>query len=220
MDPQGQAQPNVIPVEQVLQVLAEGQRNSNEAVTGLSNTVAQYIHAQQETAMAAAPRAPFPHSGPKIKEPRTYDGDRSDGKLDDHIRDVTNWVNFYDARGHWTSPREAVEQAATYLTGKMHRMYTLQNRPLETLPLYIAWLRVTFKDHNEQQRLQQDWQATVQGTKTVLEYAADLVYLAAQITPTKSEDGIKEHFRTGFGEKLQMKLTEKPDFLRFYQRAR
>lgn len=42
-------------------------------------------------------------------------------KLDDHVRDVPNWVAFYEARGHWINEREAVEQCASYLTGRMHR---------------------------------------------------------------------------------------------------
>ena len=29
------------------------------------------------------------------KEPRSYNSDQSNGKLEDHIRDVYNWVDFY-----------------------------------------------------------------------------------------------------------------------------
>lgn len=210
MDSQGQSPSLASSVEEVLRVLAEGQRSSNAAVTGLSTVMAQWLQIQQQ--QATIPRPPTTSSGPKIKEPRPYDGDRSNRKLDDHIRDVTNWVNFYDARNHWTSPREAVEQASTFLTGKMHHIYSLQNAPLHTVTHYIAWLRATFQDHNEQQRLRQDWQATVQGSRTVHEYASDLVYLAAQITPTKSDDEIKEHFRTGLSDRLQMKLAEHPEW--------
>ena len=41
--------------------------------------------------------------GLKPREPRLYDGDRSNGKLDDYIRDVTTWIDFYARRGQWTS---------------------------------------------------------------------------------------------------------------------
>jgi hypothetical protein len=64
-------------------------------MNGLAQAVTALLTANAQTA------APRPSSyGPKVKEPRTYDGDRSNGKLDDHIRDVTNWVLFYKARGH------------------------------------------------------------------------------------------------------------------------
>ena len=59
-------------------------------------------------------------TGPKAKEPGSYDGDRTAGKLDDHIRDLENWVRFHESRGHWIDETEKVSQAATYLTGKMH----------------------------------------------------------------------------------------------------
>jgi Zinc knuckle/Retrotransposon gag protein len=207
MDPgpyQGQGPPNM---EALMRSLAEGQRHNQESIDGLTQAMVQLLHVQQPP-----PRPPTTSSGPKVKEPRTYDGDRSNGKLDDHIRDVTNWVNFYEVRNHWTSPREAVEQASNYLTGKMHRIYSLQNAALQTMPQYIAWLKVTFKDHNEQQRYRQEWQATVQGNKTVHEYASDLVYLAAQIEPRKTDDEIKEHFRTGLNERLQLKIAENPEW--------
>jgi hypothetical protein len=45
----------------------------------------------------------------------------------------------------------------------------------------------------------------------VLEYASDLIYLAARIVPTKSQEEIKEHFRTGLFQRLQMKLAEHPE---------
>ena len=121
-------------------------------------------------------------------------------------------MSFYEARGHWTSEREAVEQAATYLTGRMHRIYQLQNASLRTMSEYVAWLRQTFKDNNEQYHLRDEWQATVQGHRTVLEYASDLIYLAARIVPTKSQAEIKEHFRTGLSQRLQMKLAEHPEW--------
>jgi hypothetical protein len=206
MSEQPTAQP--FSMEAVLRTLAEGTRSNQDAVNELTQATMQLLQMQQQP----PPRGPLTSSGPKVREPRPYEGDRSNGKLDDHIRDVTNWVNFYRARNHWTSEREAVEQAATYLTGKMHRIYALQNASLQTVPDYIAWLRSTFKDHNEQQRLRQDWQATVQGNKTVHEYASDLVYLAAQIIPAKSQDEIKDHFRTGLNERLQLKLAEHPEW--------
>ena len=96
---------------------------------------------------------PLIGQGPKVKEPKSYDGDRSDGKLDDHIRDVTNWIEFYDRRNQWASEKEKVEQAATYLTGRIHRMYVLQRDNLTTVPIYLNWLYEMFRDNNEQYRL-------------------------------------------------------------------
>jgi Retrotransposon gag protein/Zinc knuckle len=207
MDPEPYQEQGLPTMEALMRSLAEGQRHNQGSIDGLTQAVVQLLHLQQPS-----PRPPTTSAGPKVKEPRAYDGDRSNGKLDDHIRDVTNWVNFYEVRNHWTSPREAVEQASNYLTGKMHRIYSLQNAALQTMPQYVAWLKVTFKDHNEQQRYRQEWQATVQGSKTVHEYASDLVYLAAQIEPRKTDDEIKEHFRTGLNERLQLKIAENPEW--------
>jgi hypothetical protein len=65
-------------------------------------------------------------------------------------------INFYEARGHWANEREKIEHAAQYLTGRMHRMYSLQSANIHTVPAYIEWLKRTFRDHNEQQRLRDD----------------------------------------------------------------
>jgi len=94
----------------------------------------------------------------------------------------------------------------------MHRIYGLQNESLRTMPQYIEWLKRTFKDNNEQYHLRDDWQATIQGNRTVFEYASDLIYLAAKIVPAKSEAEIKEHFRAGLSSRLQMKLAEHPEW--------
>jgi hypothetical protein len=194
-------------IDELFRALAEGQRMNQDTMNGLTHAVTTLVASQSRTS-SVHPST----SGPKVKEPKTYDGDRSNGKLDDHIRDVTNWVSFYEARGHWTSEREAVEQSATYLTGRMHRMYGLQNESLRTMSQYIDWLRRTFKDNNEQYHLRDDWQATIQGNRTVFEYASDLIYLAARIVPAKSEAEIKEHFRAGLSGRLQMKLAEHPEW--------
>ena len=202
-----EGQPSRPTADDLLRSLAEGQRLNQDTMNGLAQAVTALLTTQAQA-------SPSSHSsnGPKVKEPRTYDGDRSNGKLDDHIRDITNWVSFYDARRHWTSEREAVEQAATYLTGRMHRIYGLQNASLRTMSEYVDWLRRTFKDNNEQYHLRDDWQATIQGHRTVLEYASDLIYLAARIVPHKSEAEIKEHFRAGLSSRLQMKLAEHPEW--------
>jgi Zinc knuckle len=207
-DNTGHGQPGQNPhrpsVDELFRALAEGQRFNQETLINLTQAVLTLVNSQSTGRHAT--------NGPKVKEPRFYDGDRSDGKLDDHIRDVTNWVSFYEARGHWTSEREAVEQAATFLTGKMHRIYSLQNAPLQTMTQYVEWLQSTFRDNNEQYHLRDEWQATIQGRRTVLEYASDLIYLAARIVPTKSEAEIKEHFRAGLSPQLQMKLAEHPEW--------
>lgn len=150
--------------------------------------------------------------GPRPREPRPYDGDRTNGLLDDHLRDVTNWIAFYDRRGHWASELEKVETASTYLTGRMHRLYTLSTGRLQTLEAYIGWLKDTFKDNNEQSKLRDEWQGCVQGDRTVMTYAQDLVYLAARINPQKTDNEIKEHFRTGLSSSIQIGMAEHPEW--------
>jgi Zinc knuckle len=195
----------------LLRALAEGQQLNQATMTALGQAVHALVQSQQQQREQPAQQRPTTH-GPKAKEPRFYNGDRSDGKLDDHIRDVQNYLNFYEARGHWASEREKIEHAAQYLTGRMHRMYSLQSANIHTVPDYIEWLKRTFRDHNEQQRLRDDWHATIQGDKSVMDYASDLVYLASRIVPTKSESDIKDHFRTGLRSNIKVKLAEHPEW--------
>jgi hypothetical protein len=178
------------------------QQNS-QTLSQLGATLSNYVHAQ---------RMPGRGAGPKPKEPKTYDGDRSEGKLDDHIRDLENWVSFYSARGHWADETEQVTQSATYLTGKMHRMFTLQRDSISTFPDYLEWLRRTFKDANENQKLKDEWQQCQQGQRSVMDYATELIYLRTRIEPQKSDEEVKEHFRTGLRGRLQLALAEHPDW--------
>jgi len=76
---------------------------------------------------------------------------------------------------------------------------------------YIAWLRATFQDHNEQQRLRDKWHATVQ-RNGVQAYASELLYLRSQIIPTKSDNEVKEHFRTGLTQDIQIYIAEHPEW--------
>lgn len=194
----------------ILHDLAHFTQANTTAIGQLGDMLREYAHISEhrQDVTRNAPSAP----GPKVREPRTYDGDRSNGQLDDHIRDVTNWINFYDRRGHWTSEREKVEMASTYLTGRMHRMYTLTNGSIQTVPAYLDWLRDTFRDNNEQSRLRDQWHACLQGDRPVMEYAQDLIYLAARIQPQKAASEIKEHFRTGLADSIQIGIAEHPEW--------
>ncbi len=162
--------------------------------------------------LAAKSGVRHPGGGPKPKEPKSYDGDRTGGKLDDHIRDLEHWVEFYAKRNHWADESDKVKNSATYLEGRIHRLYTLQADNIRTFTEYIQWLRDTFKDNNEKMHLREEWQACVQARKKVQTYAADLLYLAERIQPRKSEEEIKEHFRTGLSMRIQTELLENPEW--------
>ena len=95
----------------------------------------------------------FAVQGSKIKELRIYDGDRSNKKLNDYIRDVINWIDFYNRRSQWAYKEEKVQQTATYLTGRIHRLYKINKSHLTTVPEYLNWLREMFRDNNELYRL-------------------------------------------------------------------
>ncbi len=212
-DPSSQDE-NPIPVDtdpfSVLHNISLFTQSNSVAIGQLSEMLRTYAHIseQRHSVTGNTPAT----QGPKIREPRAYDGDRSNGQLDDHIRDVTNWINFYDRRGHWTSEREKVEMASTYLTGRMHRMYTLTHGSILTVTEYLIWLRETFKDNNEQSRLRDQWHACVQGDRPTMEYAQDLIYLAARIQPEKAASEIKEHFRTGLDDAIQIGMAEHPEW--------
>jgi hypothetical protein len=184
------------------------QRSSQEHTETLRLLGAAIERVSNNQEVAPKPRG----TGPKPKEPSRYDGDRTDGKLDDHIRDVENWIRFHERRNHWGDETEKVEQAATYLTGKMHRMYDLSRASIATFPEYIAWLRETFKDSNENIKLKEEWRCCTQGSRTVMDYATDLIYLAQRIVPRKLDAEIKDHFRTGLSPRIQLRLAEHPEY--------
>ena len=43
-------------------------------------------------------------------------------------------------------------------------------------------------------------------------YAQDLIYLAARINPQKTDNEIKEHFRTGLSSSIQIGMAEHPEW--------
>ena len=73
-------------------------------------------------------------------------------------------------------------------------------------------MRETFKDNNEQARLRDEWHRCVQGTKSVMDYTAELIYLSARIEPKKSANEIKEHFRTGLAPSIQLSMAKHPEW--------
>ena len=203
-----------ITMEIFLTNLAESSLANDRTVRELSNAFTSYMNFQQAIATrqeTEASRRPQGH-GPKPKEPQGYDGDRQDGKLDDHIRDLDNWIKFYARRHNWQDESEKVDQAATFLTGKMARIYSLHRVKIRTYDDYVSWLRSMFRDNNEQAKLRDQWAALMQDRTTVHEYAAELIYLAARITPEKSDSEKKEHFRMGLDPALQVRLAEHPEW--------
>jgi hypothetical protein len=87
-NPHGGHVPPAYSVKDLLRALADRQRHNQESVNGLAQTMMQLLQSQmqqQQQPLAPPPRATTTSSGPKVKEPRPYDRDRSNGKLDDHI---------------------------------------------------------------------------------------------------------------------------------------
>jgi len=203
-------QSNSITLEALLQAMNASHNatmeSNTQTISALGEALNSYL--QRQGISQSGPKS----GGPKPKEPKTYDGDRSNGRLDDHIRDLENWVNFHERRNQWSDEDEKVQQASTFLTGRMHRMFTIQQHSIHTFNEYCEWLRETFRDPNEQARLKDDWQQCLQGNRSVMDYASDLVYLSARIKPQKSAEEIKEHFRTGLQRQIQINMAEHPEW--------
>ena len=198
--------------EQPVDALAEALRQITLQNAGALEQYNRTIDALGAALTAANTRPSTRHHGPKPKEPSSYDGDRTEGRLEDHIRDLEAWVYFHEARNAWGDETEKVRLASNFLTGKMHRMYTLERDSISTFPDYLRWLRRTFQDANENQKLKDEWQQCLQGNLSVPEYVSDLLTLAARILPQKSEEEIKEHFRTGLNARVQLALAEHPEW--------
>ena len=194
------------PATLLTQVMAT-QQHSNHTMNQLAGVFNQYMQIQANQA-----NQPSKTMGPKIKEPRSYEGDRSNGKLDDHIRDLKNWVGYYEKRHHWNDEAEKVTQSSTFLNGRIHQIFQLQKDSISTFPDYVLFLERTFRDNNEQFRLRDEWQQLNQGTQTVLEYASDVIFLSAKIVPAKAESEIKEHFRVGLKPSINIRFAENPEW--------
>lgn len=195
------------PVTSLYAALRESHQSSSQSIERLVEALNQYVQIQ-----TVKDHRPVPTSvGPRPREPKPYDGDRSNGKLDDHLRDLTNWLSFYNARGHWQDEAEQIEYASTHLSSRIYRLYVLHRTEFSTVAGYCEWLRRTFKDRNEQTKLRNEWHALVQGSRSVQEYATALLYLRSQIQPIKTDPEVKEHFFLGLDKRLQMKLMEDPN---------
>jgi len=42
-----------------------------------------------------------------------------------------------------------IRAGAVYLTGRMHRIFILQEGTIQTMAAYITWIRETFRDNSE-----------------------------------------------------------------------
>jgi hypothetical protein len=71
-------------VTELLVGLTTAQQASHQTINGLGEALQAYLTRNEEQGQARRSRG----SGPKVKEPGTYDGDQSEGKLDDHIREL------------------------------------------------------------------------------------------------------------------------------------
>lgn len=166
--------------------------------------VAAFLEQQQQRATSIR--------GPKVREPRPYDGDRTEGKLDDHLRDINNWVKYYEARGGWQDEEEAVRACATYLTGKVHRMFEVTGKTVRTMADYRRWLNNCFRDSNEQTNYRDQWAELTQRGRTVIDFVTELLWLGAKIEPPKSQAEIKEQFRTGLDNSILSRMYERPEW--------
>jgi len=70
----------------------ENQLRLDELRIAMTHLVDAEVRRSNQGASSGANQGGGPNyrGGPKAKEPCTYDGDRSDGKLDEYIRDITN----------------------------------------------------------------------------------------------------------------------------------
>lgn len=180
--------------------------NNQQVLTGLTGALQSLADSN-----SARDHRRMPGAGPKPKEPKPYDGDRTNNKLDDHVRDLEHWVDFYAKRNHWADEADKIKNASTYLEGRIHRLFTLKSESIQTFTDYVKWLRTTFRDNNEKMHLREEWRGCVQGRKKVQSYAADLLYIAERMNPPKSKEEIREHFRTGLNAEIQARLIENPE---------
>lgn len=192
------------PITTLYTALRESHQTSSDNISRLADSLNLFLQVQTNR-----DSRPIPTSvGPRPREPKPYDGQRKDGALEDHIRDLTNWLNFYSARGHWSDETEKIESASTYLTSRVHRLFTLHRSEFTTVTGYCEWLKRTFQDRNEQAKLRNEWHQLIQGTSSVQEYATTLLYLRSRMEPVKSDNEVKDHFFMGLDPRLQMKIIE------------
>ena len=62
----------------MLQTLVTSTQSNTAAIGRLSEMLREYARINDQVRAVAKPDAPAPALGPKVREPRAYDGDRSD----------------------------------------------------------------------------------------------------------------------------------------------
>jgi len=197
-------------LERNFQDLQQGQAVTYQAIQALTAAIDRMSTA--ETARTFEGRGP----GPRVKEPRQYDGSTKDGALDDHIRDITTYIDYYDRRGFWQSEDEKIQVCSTYLIGRIHKLWLVQDRlgrenpenRLISFTAYCQWIRNLCVNPDERNRLNMEWHALVQGSKLVADYAADILHLGHRITPQKSDNEVREHFRMGLDLEIELELSK------------
>lgn len=66
------------------------------------------------------------YQGLRVREPQRYDGSTKDGRVNDYLRDIIDYIDFFQKRGVWRDEAEKVRIAAGYLTGNIHRLYIVK----------------------------------------------------------------------------------------------
>lgn len=155
-----------------------------------------------------APRRGGRVNGPKIKDPSQYDGDRTEGRLDDHIREVEDWYHFYNRRDVWESEEDAVKLAATFLSSSVRSLFEATASNVATMSQYTTWLNNCFRDSNEQTKYKDHWANMTQGSMSVMEFVTEIIKLGAKIRPTKTPSEMKEAFRIGISFDILGRMTE------------
>ena len=151
--------------------------------------------------------------GPKVKDPSTYDGDRSGDKLDTHIRELRDWFQFYRTRNVWSDETEAVQLAQTFLSNSIRQLFEATAADeTRTMDSYLKWLNNCFRDSNEQTKYRNHWAQMVQGQQSIMDFVADLVKLGAKIIPAKTSQEIKEALRIGMDSRIYAKMVEHPEW--------
>lgn len=162
----------------------------------------------------------------RLRQPRPYDGRRTGTACEDWISEMRDYIEFYTIRNEFKSETERIQTAASYLTERARKVWNVRKRMHESATeesgLQVRTLEDFFKviknactDFNLGERVRRDYNRLRQ-TKSVGEFAYDLLDLVDQLPHRPPDFEILERFRSGLRDHVTDeldKILEQPEEL-------
>jgi hypothetical protein len=151
----------------------------------------------------------------RLNMPEKYDGRRVGTACEDWISEMRDYIEFYAARGAFRSEAEKIQVAANRLTGRARKIWNVRKRlmasdtegrmQVRSLEEFFRIIRLQCTDYNADERIRQRYDRLRQ-TRSVREYAIDLLDLADQLKQRPPDFEILHRFKSGLRDHVLEEL--------------